>query len=386
MVIQREQHERAEHERLAPCAAKASESRGRVHPVTPDAWRTDFQRDRDRVIHSSYFRRLEFKTQVFVTHAGDYPRTRLTHTMEVAQIARTLAGCLNLNADLAEAIALAHDLGHTPFGHAGEDAMKACMKDHGGFEHNRQGLRVVEFLEERDPRLPGLNLTHEVREGIIKHDTAYDAPDPHPDYDPGKMPTLESQACDLSDEIAYNNADIDDALKMGLIEVDDLAAVPWVHEVFREEAAKLGPRPRAKFVRYRALGVLYERYVKDAVAESARRIEASGVKSVDDVRAHPGRLVAFSPEFDAQLAQLKDFMLARVYRHPKTMLYTYKAHKLVTEMFAHYMEKRLQLPRKHQERIAAEGAERVVCDYIAGMTDRYLMQQYRASFVPETLV
>lgn len=384
-LAQRPELEAAESASLAPYACRAADSRGREHPVAPDRWRTDFQRDRDRIIHSSYFRRLEFKTQVFSTHASDYPRTRLTHTMEVAQIARTLARCLNLNTDLAEAIALAHDLGHTPFGHAGEDAMKVCMKDHGGFEHNRQGLRVVTDLEERDPSRPGLNLTFEVREGIIKHDTAYDTPDPHPDYDPGRMPPLESQLVDLADEIAYNNADIDDAFKMGLIGIDDLAEVPWIAEVFDRAKHDAGPGTRAKFVRYRALGVLYELYAQDALSASADAIRDSGARTLDDVRGHAGKLVRFSPAFHAQLADLKAFLLARVYKHPKTMLYTYKAHKLVSEMFAHYLDHPLQLPVKHQRRIDSLGPHRVVCDYIAGMTDRFLMQQYRASFVPETL-
>ncbi len=381
----REKLEELERTNLAPYAARASESRGRVHAVRPDLLRPDFQRDRDRVIHSTAFRKLEFKTQVFVTHASDFNRSRLTHTMEVAQIARTLAKALNLNADLAEAIALAHDVGHTPFGHAGEDAMRLCMKDHGGFEHNLQGLRVVERLEERYPDFPGLNLTYETREGIIKHHTEYDAPKPHPDYNPGKSPSLESQAVDLADEIAYNNADLDDALEMGMIVVGDLRAVDWVREVFDEIGAELGPKAEPRALKYRALAKMYDLHVHDALRESAARIEASGVGSIDDVYDHQGRLVSFSPEFGARIASMQKFMLERVYLHPRNMVYTNKARKFVRELFEHYVENPRQLPWKHQEFAEREGLHQAVCDYIQGMTDRFLMQQYRDAFLPDVM-
>jgi dGTPase len=385
MMITREHLEGLEAARLAPYATFAAKSKGRRHPIAPDPLRTDFMRDRDRVIHSLSFRKLEFKTQVFLPFVGDYHRTRLTHTMEVAQVARTLATALNLNVDLSEAIALGHDLGHTPFGHAGEEAMRECMSGYGGFEHNSQGLRVVELLEERNPAFPGLNLTYEVREGIIKHDTAYDTPDPHPEYAPGKSASLESQVVDLSDEIAYNNADLDDALKLGLATEADLRAVPWVHELFQRTRESLDPSLRDKFVKYRALAKLYDMHVHDALTFSSARIEASGVRTLEDVQNHSGRLVDFSPEFKERLRELKSFMLRRVYFHPRTMMHSNKARKFIRELFQLYMTHTNQLPWKFQEKLEAEGTHRVVCDYIAGMTDRYLMEVYAGSFLPEVM-
>ncbi|MBI5154556.1 deoxyguanosinetriphosphate triphosphohydrolase [Candidatus Poribacteria bacterium] len=384
-MLTRLDHEAAENANLAPYATRSSGSLGRAYEAEPDPFRTDFQRDRDRIIHSTAFRKLEFKTQVFGSHAGDYYRSRMTHSVEVAQIARTLARALNLNSDLAEAIALGHDLGHTPFGHAGEAAMRECMEEHGGFEHNAQGLRVVEFLEERSPRYPGLNLTYEVREGIIKHDTAYDSPDPHPAYNPGKAASLESQVCDLADEIAYNNADLDDALKMGLIAEADLAQIEWVWEHFRRTREAMPAGVRDKFVKYKALGALYDAHVHDALEFSQSELGKSRARSIEDVHNHAGRLADFSPGFKVRLAELKNFLLHRVYFHPQTMVYSNKARKFVREMFNHYLVHQNQLPWKYQERIADEGSHRVICDYIAGMTDRYLMEQYQASFMPEVV-
>jgi len=382
-LMLREQIEEWEARSLAPYAAKSRESRGRVHHVESDGLRPDFQRDRDRVIHCTTFRKLEFKTQVFLTTVSDFNRSRLTHTMEVAQIARTLARALNLNPDLSEAIALAHDLGHTPFGHAGEDAMQVCMKDHGGFEHNLQGLRVVELLEERYPSFPGLNLTYEVREGIIKHHTEYDAPKPHPDYNPGKSPSLESQLVDLADEIAYNNADLDDAFEMGFLSVEDFAAVPWVKDVFDRAARDAGKDPSPRTVKYRALAKLYDLHVNDALAESSKRIEASGVRSIQDVYNHPGRLVSFSKDFAERMGQLQKFLLEWVYLSPQNLVSTNKARKFVRELFEHYLAHPGQLPWKHQARVEREGLHQTICDYIQGMTDRYLMKQYREAFLPD---
>ena len=375
-----------EESHLAPFAARSRQSEGRVHPAKPDPLRTDFQRDRDRIIHSSAFRKLEFKTQVFVAHAGgDYHRTRMTHSLEVAQIARTLGGALGLNTDLAEAIALGHDLGHTPFGHAGEEAMGECMKGHGGFEHNAQGLRVVELIEERYPDYPGLNLTYEVREGIIKHDTDYDRPDPHPGYRPGQPASLESQVCDLSDEIAYNNADLDDALEMGLIVENDLREVDWVWEFFDTARSKESLDVRAKFVKFRALSRLYDAHVQDALNYSASQIAGSGVQSLAEVYNQPGRLVSFSPEFLTRVQVLKKFLMERVYFHRRILVSTIKARRFVLALFGNYLENPRQMPLKFQRRIPEEGAHQVICDYIAGMTDRYLMEQYRASFMPEVV-
>lgn len=382
MITRRNELEQEE-KRLAPYAAKAAESRGREHPIAPDILRTDFQRDRDRIIHCAAFRKLELKTQVFVVTAGDYHRTRLTHTMEVAQIARTLGRALGLNTDLIEAIALAHDLGHTPFGHAGEDAMRACMKDHGGFEHNAQGLRIVEYIEERYPDYPGLNLTFEVREGIIKHDTDYDKPATNPRFLPGKMATLESQTCDISDEIAYNCADLDDSLKLGYLEEEDLKEIPWVHELFSKARRETGNTARDKYVRFRAIGHLYDAHVDDVIGYTSIGLEKSGVRDVDEVRAYAGRLVDFSPAMKGRLRLLKDFLLQRVYMHPRTVVNSERGKRFITHLFEAYLDNQRLMPFKYQKKIATEGLHRVICDYISGMTDRYLHEQYRALFHPE---
>jgi dGTPase len=262
---------------LASYAMRSSESRGRRYPVRADRYRTEFQRDRDRIIHCAAFRKLEYKTQVYVIHEGDYYRTRLTHTLEVAQIARTLSGHLGLNADLTEAIALAHDLGHTPFGHSGEAALDALLKDEGGFEHNRQSLRVIEVLEERYHDIPGLNLTWEVREGVAKHCSAFD----HPSgtvYEPESCSTLEAQICDLADEIAYNHHDIDDALEMGLIELDELMEVEWVGAILSAERERLPADARAKFVKFRMIGRMMDETIGDVLDHTRRSLEAGGVE------------------------------------------------------------------------------------------------------------
>lgn len=382
MIFRRQdlEHEEA---RLAPYACKSGDSLGREHPLAPDLLRTDFQRDRDRVIHSGAFRKLNQKTQVFGTTFSDYHRTRLTHTMEVAQIARTLARALGLNTHLTEAIALAHDLGHTPFGHAGEDAMRECMAGHGGFEHNNQGLRIVEFIEDRYPDYPGLNLTFEVREGIVKHDTAYDHPDQNTRYLPGRMPTLESQICDLSDEVAYNCADLDDALKLGFLEEDDLREVPWLYEMFERARHEAGTTAARKYVRFRATGELYERHVMDIIDQASIKLEQSGAASLDDVRDYPGRLADFSLEFKGRLRILKDFLLERVYMSPRTVANAERGKLFITRLFEAYVKNPKLMPFKYQKKIETEGRHRVVCDYISGMTDRYLHEQYRVLFHPE---
>ncbi len=382
MLFRRSEIEQEER-RLAPYACKAAESRGRENPIAPDPWRTAFQRDRDRIIHASAFRKLEFKTQVFMTTAGDYHRTRLTHTAEVAQIARIIARALGLNVDLTEAIALAHDLGHTPFGHAGEEAMRVSMKDHGGFEHNAQGLRIVEILEERYPDHPGLNLTFEVREGIIKHDTLYDSPAADERYLPGQPATLECQVVDIADEIAYNCADLDDALKLAYIEEEDLLEIPWLDHLFQKARNESGTTSRRKYRRFAAIGELYEFHVHDALIASNELLQESGAGNVDEVREAGRRLVDFSPETKRKLAELKQFLLRRVYLHPKTLQNSERGRRFITTLFQTYIDKPALMPFKYQKRIEADGLHRVVCDYISGMTDRYLHEQYRGLFHPE---
>jgi len=386
-MLTRADLERLEESSLAPYAMLSSRTEGRDYPIEPDHFRTEFQRDRDRIVHSTAFRKLEYKTQVYMVHFGDYFRTRLTHTIEVAQIARTLARNLRLNCDLTEAIALAHDLGHTPFGHSGEAALKALLKDDGGFEHNEQGLRVVEYLEERYPDIPGLNLTYEVREGIIKHDTEYDSPSVEARFHPEHAPLLESQVCDLADEIAYNNHDIDDALKMGLITTDDLREVEWVWAVYEEARASVPQGAAEKFVKYRMIGTLIDMQVSDVLATTEANLAAAGIRSVDDVRRATGaRLVSMSPDMKAKMRVLKDFLMRRVYRHPRVVRTNHKAEMFVTRMFNLYVNMPEQLPLKYQQRIGRDGLKRVVTDYLSGMTDRYLLDDYVRAFEPTPYV
>jgi dGTPase len=381
-MLTKENLEEIEDKLLAPYAMRSRDTRGRDYPISPDPLRTEFQRDRDRIIHSTAFRKLEYKTQVFVTHEGDYFRTRLTHTMEVAQFARTLARNLRLNVDLAEAIALAHDLGHTPFGHSGERALSQLMADEGSFEHNSQGVRVVEYLEERYSEMPGLNLTWEVREGIIKHHTAYDVPTIEPRFEPAKAPTLEAQIVDIADEIAYNNHDMDDALKIGLIEEEDLQEVPWCWELFMKARKGLERTVREKFVKYRVIGAVIHTQVLDALRQTEQNLIQANIKTVSDARELGHKLATFSPDMIAKNNQLKDFLMKRVYRHPHVVRMATKAEKFIEELFKLYCQTPEQLPKKYQERIARDGLKRVICDYISGMTDRYLQEEYRKAFEP----
>ncbi len=371
---------------LAPYAMRSSRSRGRDHPISADTLRTEFQRDRDRIIHSTAFRRLEYKTQVFVVHEGDYFRTRLTHTMEVAQIARTLARNLRMNVDLTEAIALAHDIGHTPFGHSGEEALRKLMKDEGGFEHNEQGLRVVEYLEERYKDIPGLNLTWDVREGIIKHATAYDAPRIPDRFEPHHAPSLEAQIVDLADEIAYNNHDLDDALAMDLIEMDDLKEVEWCWEEFSKARSRLLEDTRGKFVKYRAIGGIINMQVMDALHQTQANLKRFSIGLVDDVRKKSEKIAQFSPQMVENNTRLKEFLMKNVYRHHLTIKMVMKSEKFIRELFLAYLEVPELLPKKYQERMDKKNKKRVICDYISGMTDRYLLEEYARVFEPKLIL
>jgi dGTPase len=380
-MLNRINREQLEREQLAPFAMKSADSLGREYKIEQDHLRTEFQRDRDRIIHSSNFRKLEYKTQVYMVHYGDYFRTRITHTMEVAQIARALAVGLRLNTDLTEAIALAHDVGHTPFGHSGETALQKILEDQGGFEHNEQGLRVVEQLEERYPEIPGLNLTFEVREGIIKHATAYDSPTVPERFRPDWAPLLESQICDVADEIAYNNHDIDDALKMGLITEADLEAVPWVWQVFENARAKAPANTHEKFIKFMAVGTIIDMHVEDVLRTTEENIAQFKIQSVDDVRKLTNRRIAsFSSEMARKNHLLKDFLMANVYRHPRVVRMATKAERFIEKMFKLYVEIPEQLPIKYQKRIASDGLTRTIIDYISGMTDRYLLDEYSKAF------
>ncbi|GAB4271984.1 MAG: deoxyguanosinetriphosphate triphosphohydrolase [Deferrisomatales bacterium] len=374
---------RGERPDLAPYAARSEASRGREHPEAFKDARPAFERDRDRVIHCAAFRRLEYKTQVFLNHEGDYYRTRLTHSLEVAQIARGMARRLGLNEELAEALALAHDLGHTPFGHTGEEVLDRLMADEGGFEHNLQGLRVVTVLEERYPGFPGLNLTWEVREGIVKHSSPWDDPDPGPlaEYDLDLQPTLEAQLIDLADEIAYNNHDIDDGLEAGYISLDDLMEVTLWRETWervQEKHAGLSGRTAI----YQTISHLIGRMMADLVAATEGALAGAGVESLDEVRRAGRRLVVRSPEMARKNRELKDFLYERLYRHPKVEAMRVKAARFLTELFSAYVDNPGLLGREARRRAEREGVKRVVCDTVAGMTDRTCLEEYRRLFDP----
>ena len=382
-MITRQEYERIEAEVLAPYAMKSSQSRGRVHPEEPCPYRTCFQRDRDRIIHCEAFRRLEYKTQVFVNHEGDYYRTRLTHTLEVAQISRGLARTLRLNEDLAEAIALAHDVGHTPFGHRGETALNELMAEHGGFEHNRQSYRVVTLLERRYPDFNGLNLSHEVLEGLLKHSSEYDSPDLKglTTSDP-RSPSLEAQVVNVADEIAYMNHDLDDGLESGMLSYDALENV----SLWRDTASKVRsehPEIRPKILKYNAISRLIHLLIMDLQGETKRRMERYGIKAVDDVAKTEEPIVAFSDEMVPATKELKEFLFANLYRHYRVERMADKSNRILSDLFNTYLNNPKVLPPSLERAIREEGnAPRRVCDYIAGMTDRFALGEHAKLFTP----
>jgi len=366
---------------LAPYAMKSHDTRGRVHLEKEHPYRSVYQRDRDRVIHSAAFRRLEYKTQVFVNHEGDYYRTRLTHTIEVAQIARTIAAALGLNADLTEAIALAHDLGHTPFGHSGEDALNELMAKHGGFNHNSHGLRVVDILEERYPDFPGLNLTWEVREGIIKHSSAFDKSVKIKEFAPNEMPTLETQVVDIADEIAYDNHDLDDGLTSGLLKEENLKELElWdkITEQIDNKYAKLLPERR----KYLVIRSLIDMQVTDLIKETEKNIGQLDLKSCAQAKKAGIKIVSFSKPMRSLRKPLRGFLMENLYNHYRVIRMSSKAKRFIQELFTIYLNNPRQLPAHMQKHLPKEGARRVVCDYIAGMTDRYCLDEYKKLFDP----
>ncbi|WP_225073022.1 deoxyguanosinetriphosphate triphosphohydrolase [Desulfuromonas sp. CSMB_57] len=367
---------------LASYAARGSDSRGRRHKEPYKDDRSEYARDRDRIIHCAAFRRLEYKTQVFVNHEGDYYRTRLTHSLEVAQIARGIARRLLLNEDLVEALSLAHDLGHTPFGHTGEEVLNRLMAEYGGFEHNRQSLRIVEVLEERYPGFQGLNLTWETREGIIKHSgdgTLY--PQEAGEYLPGEQPTLEAQIIDLADEIAYNNHDIDDGLKAGYINLEELQGVPLWQAAFERVGKKYPMADRERHI-YQTISHLIGQLISDVVDTTAANLRLLNICSQGCVRGQGRRLVAFSEIIQEQNRQLKQFLRERLYRHYKVERMRVKAERFLSLIFSSYIENPRLLPDSYRQRFEKFGKERVVCDFIAGMTDRYAMEEYKRLYEP----
>jgi dGTPase len=364
---------------LAAYASDPARTRGRRYAEAPAPTRSEFQRDRDRIVHSTAFRRLVYKTQVFLNHEGDLFRTRMTHSLEVAQLGRSIARPLRLNEDLVEAIALAHDLGHTPFGHAGQDALNECMAPHGGFEHNLQSLRVVDELEERYPRFNGLNLTFETREGILKHCSRRNAQaleDAEPGgvgrrFLDGTQPGLEAQLCNLADEIAYNAHDIDDGVRSGLITLEQVREVP-LFDAFCEETLAEHPQLQGRRVLYEAIRRMLSAQVYDAIEATRQAVTGAGVASVDDARA-ARPLVRFSDAMKERSSVLKTFLLRNLYRHPQVMETTGRAQEVVRDLFAAYLER----PASMQAGFAARSdTPRAVADYIAGMTDRFALREH----------
>ncbi|KAB2308629.1 deoxyguanosinetriphosphate triphosphohydrolase [Betaproteobacteria bacterium SCN2] len=370
---------------LAPYAAIDTQTKGRVHAEAPAAPRGEFQRDRDRIVHSTAFRRLEYKTQVFVNHEGDHFRTRLTHSLEVAQIGRTIARMLNVNEELTEAVSLAHDLGHTPFGHAGQDALNASMKDHGGFEHNLQSLRVVDRLEQRYAEFDGLNLCFETREGILKHcslPNARELGELGQRFIDRKQPSLEAQVANRADEIAYNNHDVDDGLRSGLLSIDGLMQSRLFARHHDEVMAKY-PQLHGRRKVHEIIRRMINTLILDLVSTTRANLEKSGVKNIEEVRnAQP--LVGFSDEVREQQYELKQYLRKNLYQHYQVMRMTSKAARIIQSLFDTFQNEPRLLSPEHQDNVQREGA-RAIADYIAGMTDRYAMREYRRIFGVEEI-
>lgn len=363
---------------LAPYAARAENSEGRRHAEPEHAYRSCFERDRDRIIHARAFRRLEYKTQVFPNYEGDHFRTRLTHTIEVAQIARTVAAALRLNQTLAEAIALAHDLGHPPFGHAGEEELDALLAASGGFEHNRHALRIVEELEERYAAFPGLNLSYEVREGIVKHNTRYDR-FRHAElqlYRPHLQPLLEAQIIDWVDEIAYNVHDIDDGVEAHILSIDALVAELPVFARLYEEQVRRYPKSDSRQRFNETIRALLDLLVTDLIETSTRRIGEAGIDTVADLRANDERLVGHSPEIVADLGAIASFLMRKLYRSPRVDNEMRSARRIISGLVAAYQQDPSLLPERHQARVDSTGQTTVIADYVAGMTDRFALRAW----------
>jgi dGTPase len=363
----------------ASYAVQVTQSRGRRFAEPQHPYRNDFQRDRDRVIHARAFRRLEAKTQVFTRRYSDHFRNRLTHTLEVSQISRTIAGALDLNVDLAEALALVHDIGHPPFGHAGEKALNAAMREHGLlFDHNLHALRIVEDFEQRYAAFRGLNLTFEVREGIIKHSRDYNAKD-HPElveYLLDQRPPLEAQLIDLTDEIAYNTADLDDGYEAHLLSLEEIREGVPVFERFFREVQQTYPEAPDKLKFNETIKRMVNRFVDDLIRNTQKRVTDARIQTVDDIRSHAERLAAFSPAVEADRKQSKDFLYENLYYSPSLADEKDDAERIVTQLFAFWMANPMTLPHNYQEKAKEESLPRVICDYIAGMTDHFIYEQY----------
>jgi dGTPase len=379
MIFTREQLENLENNNLAPYGIRSSQTKGRKYPESEPAYRTVFQRDRDRVLHTTAFRRLEYKTQVFINFEGDYYRTRLTHTLEVAQIGRTVARALGANEDLIEAICLAHDLGHSPFGHSGETALNRLLKDHGGFDHNKQSLRIVTKLENRFQGFPGLNLSWEVREGIVKHETEYDISDAS-DFQPELRGHLEAQIANAADELAYTAHDLDDGLRSGMITTEMLGGITlW--EILVESIGWQGPT-LTELDRNRLIRRLIGMTVTDLVNTTSQKLLDSRVNSVQELQELPYNVIGLSEDLHRRNRQLKDFLYTNLYRHPRVIRMQVKAERIIGDLYQAYHAEPSILPHHVQAEIETRGLERTICDYIAGMTDRYAIEEHTKLFDP----
>ena len=379
MYFDRAALEDLEDKALAPYGMRSKNTKGRAYLDTEPDYRTTFQRDRDRILHTTAFRRLEYKTQVFINYEGDYFRTRLTHTLEVAQIGRTLARTLGGNEDLVEAICLAHDLGHSPFGHSGETALARLMRDYGGFDHNKQSLRIVTEIEQRYPEFPGLNLSWEVREGMVKHESEYDISDAR-DLNPELRGNLETQIANVSDELAYTTHDLDDGLRSGLINPQILEGIAlW--EILKETYHWRGPI-LDDIERHRMIRHLVGLMVTDMVHTTDQRLKESGVKSATDLQKLAYNVIGYSEDMQRRNRELKDFLFQKLYRHYRVVRMQVKAENIIKNLFESYISEPTMLPTQFQKIINSRGLQRTVCDYIAGMTDRFAIEEHQRLFDP----
>ncbi|MCP4415277.1 MAG: deoxyguanosinetriphosphate triphosphohydrolase [Chloroflexi bacterium] len=380
MIYKRKELEEIEKLAIAPYGLSSANSRGRKYPEAESASRPAFERDRDRIIHTTAFRRLEYKTQVFVYYEGDHYRTRLTHTLEVAQLGRSLARGLGCNEELTEAICLAHDLGHPPFGHAGEHALNALMADHGGFNHNTQSYRIVTKLEQRYPDFPGLNLTYETREGMIKHETDYDKSDAQR-YEPDKRGSLEAQIANLADEIAYNAHDLDDGLRAGMFDMEALDELTLWQEL-KEVVGWQSQRPLPPIVRHEIIRELIGQSVMDVLIQTNNNLDDNQIDSPEKVQTYANNLVSYSPDFKAKVRQLKKFLLESMYFHYRLVRMQTKAERFITELFQAYEQEPKMLPIDTKKKLDEAPLHRVITDYIAGMTDRYALDEWEKLYDP----
>ncbi len=379
MFFDRQKLEELEDKALAPYGVRSRDSKGRAYLDQEPEYRTAFQRDRDRIIHTTAFRRLEYKTQVFINFEGDYFRTRLTHTLEVTQIGRTLARALGGNEDLVETICLAHDLGHSPFGHSGEVALSRLMKDFGGFDHNKQSLRIVTELEQRYPEFPGLNLTWEVREGMVKHESEYDISDAR-DFDPSLRGNLETQICNVADEMAYTTHDLDDGLRSGMLTpqmLDGIALWEILRETFNWQGAYLEDVERHRMIR-QLVGMM----VTDMIESTDKRLKDSGAKSALDLQKMKTNVIGYSEDVQRRNRELKDFLYKEMYSHYRVIRMAVKAERVISDLFNAYRAEPAILPDTAQIFIDKRGLERTICDYIAGMTDRFAIEEHQKLFNP----